>query len=286
MFNATYFTYDGVYSGQYGLMIADFDDSAVIETAAFSPSLNTIKPSRLNRFLYNGLTYETPPQHPFSIISQYPIEDVMRRKILSWLVAREGFKVLKIHQTDLERYYYRCIFTDIQIIFVNGNCHGFRVTANFDSPYQYGEPVSSGLINGSANIRLYNYSDIPDNYVYPIVKFDAVENTPITLDADNTLSAWIESFNNRNIKCYLDIVNTTDSTTRHFALAGNNPATYLVNKNITIDNEIKHISGGSHGLLKYFNKNWLRLRPGVNELTIKTNGRVEIICPTYVKLGF
>ena len=259
MFNATYFTYDGIFSGTYGLKIADFNTDVVIETPVFSPTLNVSKPATSNRFFHNGIVYESAPQYQFSIVSEQPIDDVIRREILAWLTGRKEFKRLYIHQPDLESYYYNCVFTDMQIIAVNGRCHGFRFTANFDSPYQYGEPTVVNIegTGVSQKILINNRSDIIDGYTYPIVSFKS-----------NTGS--------------IDIVNNTDDMNRHFILSG-----LLADEEITVDNELKYITSSRAGeKLSNFNKNWLRLRPGYNELNVSINGTGKIVCPTYVMIGF
>lgn len=257
MFNASYFTYDDICSAEYGLMIADFDDSSVVETAAFSPSLNTYKPSISNRLFHGGIVYDTNPTHQFSVISQQVIPDVIRREVLTWLVGRSEFKKLVIHQPDLEEYWYNCVFTNVDIIYVHGNCHGFRLTANFDSPYQYGRP-SSVTVTGSGEsqiVTITNKSDIIDNYTYPIVRLSGSG---------------------------LNIVNKTDDASRSFSLSG-----FSSNGEIIVDNEIKYIQNSSGGkCLAGFNKNWLRLRRGVNELEIAVDGTCTITCPTYVMMGF
>lgn len=266
MFSATYFTYDGVFSGEYGLMIADFNDSSVDETAAFSPSFTTHKPAASNRFFYGGINYDSHPTYQFSIISEGEIPDNARRRILSWLVGRNEFKTFRLHQPMFEEYYYRCVFSDVQIIYVNGHCHGFRLTANFDSPYQYGKP-SKIKFNGTSTIKIKNKSDIVGGYVYPVIKFEA--------------GAQVDGVN-------LTIVNNTDDSNtqvvsaREFVLSG------LANgEMVTVDNEMRHIQSDSPGeRLSNFNKNWLRLCPGVNELSITTTGSGEIICPTYMMIGF
>ena len=263
MFSATYFTYDGVFSGLYGLMIADFDDNSVIETNAFSPSLNTVKPPALNRFFHNGMTYDAAPQHTFSIISEYPISSNIRREIISWLFGRDSYKILKIHQPDLEGIHYNCVFTTIDIIYINGYCHGFRVTANFDSFYQYAEPTSIEITgNGTEIIKeINNQSDVKYGYIYPTITF--------------SMTAPVGDYD-------ISIVNKSDNSSRYFRFQG-----LLANEEITVDNELKHITSNIGGeKLSNFNKNWLRLKPGVNELSIVLNGTATITCPSYVLLGF
>lgn len=256
MFSATYFTYDGVFSGTYGLIMADFDDSSVVETAAFSPVLNATKPVSVNRFYHNGITYEGMPQHQITVVSEAEIPDFIRREILSWLVGRKEFKKLQIHQIDLESYYYNCVFTDAEIVYINGRCHGFRLTANFDSPYAYGTPTKITVGAGTHTIRIENKSDVKDNYVYPIVQFTGGS---------------------------VDIVNATDDSQRHFAFNGLD-ATEV----ITVDNEVKFISSNVVGekLSKFTSKNWLRLRPGYNTLNIVAAGTVTITCPHYAMIGY
>jgi hypothetical protein len=197
------------------------------------------------------------------MISELPITDVTRREVLAWLTARGAFKKLQIHQPDLEDYYYNCVFTDISIIYVNGNCHGFRVTANFDSPYQYGEP-SSVTVSGSGNteqITIVNNSDISDDYVYPVVEFSSNSDT-----------------NGYSIK----IINETDDDSREFIFSGLDAGEHVV-----VDNELRHIKSSNNVTrLSNFNKNWLRLRKGDNVLKVTINGNVTIKCPTYIMIGF
>lgn len=263
MFNATYFTYDGVFSGSYGLQMLDFNQEPVVETTVFSPTVNVNKPATLNRFFHNGITYNQPPQHSFSIVSEHIIVDTLRREILSWLTGRSSFKELKIHQPDLEDYTYRCVFSDVQIIFINGDCHGFRVTAYFDSPYQYGQPTVVSLTGTGKEqtIIVNNKSDLLDEYVYPMVEF-----TVASPGTDNDIC----------------IINKTDNENREFSFKG-----LAENEHIIVDNELRHVtSDKASERLSNFSKGWLRLKKGKNKLSIAINGTVTISCPTYVMIGF
>lgn len=257
MFNASYFTYDGVFSAEYGLMIADFDDSSVIETAAFSPSLNTYKPSKSSRFFHNGVKYESAPTHQFSVISAQAIPDSVRREILSWLVGRSAYKKLIIHQPDLENYWYNCVFTNVEIIYVHGYCHGFRLTANFDSHYQYGEPtvITISGTGSQQSVTILNDSDVIDDYIYPLVSL---------------------------IGTSVSIVNNTDDSSRAFVLSG-----LGTSEEVVVDNEMRYVeSSRGRPVLSNFNKNWLRLRSGENALSVTVNGTCTIMCPKYIMMGF
>ena len=271
MFYASYFTYDGVFSGEFGLQIADFEKGNPIYTDVFSPSLNTVKPPRVPRFFHGGINYDSPPQMEVTFLSETVMDDVARRKALSWLVGRNEYKILKIHQSDLEDYHYRCIFTNVSIVYINGYCHGFKALINFDSSYQYGSPVvyeATGTGN-LVEITFTNKSDTPDEYVYPIVEF--------------TPKGDISSAQGVKVR----ILNTTDSSSRYFEFFDRTGNSVPINKKITVDNELQLITiAGTEKVLQNFNRNWLRLKQGDNNLRIYVNGNIKITCPTYVKIGF
>lgn len=260
MFNATYFTYDGVYSGAYGLKIASFDSDTVNETAAFAPTLNMAKSARSRRFLHNGIEYDDAPECTFSIISQEAILETQRREILTWLVGRSDFKKLYIHQQDLENYYYNCVFTNVDLIYVRGICHGFTVTAKFDSIFAYGVPKVVRVTGDGTlqSIKIINDSDIIDDYVYPMVSFTMA-------DAGN-----------------VSIVNTSEVVTSEFSFTNMRSG-----ERVVVDNELKIIDSNIGGdRLSCFNKNWLKLQHGINILQIRINGTMEITIPTYAMIGF
>lgn len=269
MFNANYFTYAGVNSGEYNLRIAELDSANTVETLVLSPTIKTVKPSGAHRFFNVCVEYEEAPEYQLSIISERPIQEQFRREILTWLVGRRDYQKLVIHQPDLQNYHYNCIFKDANIIFINGRCHGFVVTAQFDSPYQYGAPKKISVMGdgiAEKEVSIVNESDICDDYVYPEIKFVA------------------GALSNESETITLSIKNVTDeaiiNTSREFRLE-NIPA----GNEGTIDNELKIIKGNGIGFTQ-FNMNWLRLVQGKNKLKIKFNGTVEIICPTYAKIGF
>lgn len=260
MFNATYFTYDGVYSGSYGLQIASFNSDTVEDTAVFAPTLNITKSARARRFLHNGIEYDEAPEYTFSIISQFPIGEIQRREVLAWLVGRGDFKKLQIHQPELEDYYYNCVFANVDLIYVRGRCHGFTVTAKFDSIFAYGKPkiirvTGTGI---AQTVKIINDSDIPDDYIYPLVSF--------TMSQEGGVS----------------ILNLSEDIQTEFKFEG-----VRNTETITVDNELKIIESTIGGdRLSLFNKNWLRLQRGVNVLQIIFNGTMTITVPNYAMIGF
>ena len=263
MFNASYFTYDGVFSGEYGLRIADFDADTINTTDVFSKEVITTKPARLDRFFYSGSRLTNPQRYSFTILSERQISDDARREILSWLLSRSEYKKLVVHQPDLEGYWYNCVFPDINIVYARGRCVGFTVTALFDSMYGYGEPKTftvSGT-GGTRTLSLNNESDVLDGYVYPKVSFRA--------------SSPSSGFD-------IQLINNTDDSSRVFGFSGLSP-----NESVSVDNELKIITSSVSGdKLSNFTKQWFRLRRGVNKLSVTINGTVTIECPTYVLIGY
>lgn len=269
MLSALYFWYDGVYSGTYGLQILDLNGSNIENSSIGTLNVKTVKASRQKAFVYNGVLLSNPPTHQFQIISQTPLLDTVRREVLAWLLGRGEFKKLIINQPDLADYYFNCIFSNIDIIYINGSCYGFELTATFDSMYAYGsskvyEVTGSGT---AQTISVVNDSDIADDYVYPT----------LTIKTTGNLSSTDSSGSYKAVSIY----NTSDDTTREFYFVGLSSGVQY-----TVDNELKIISPNSNSnLLGNFSKKWLRLRQGTNTLKITVNGTVTITVPQYVLIG-
>lgn len=261
IFSASYFTYDGIYSGEFGLQLADFNADSVTDTQIYDPTIITSKSSRSKVFIFHGATYDSLPQCEMCMLTEAPIHDINRRAILSWLTGVEGFKQLIIHQPDLERYEYKCIFSNIRSVYVNGRCHGFRVTANFNSPYQTAKNniiTINSSDGGTQTIVMNNESDMTDDYIYP------------------TIVATIS--NGGSIR----IINKTDDPERVFLLSG-----LLANETVTIDNNYRKIvSSTGSTRLGNFSKRWFRLLPGKNDVEITVNGMITISYPTLAMVGF
>jgi len=272
MLNATTFTYDGVYSGHYGLLIAELNAENIQETTPFTPIIRAVKTAKQKRFSFAGIEYEDLPRRQLSFMCQEPIPDFVRRELMTWLVGRNGFKKLQLHQPDYDPYEYNCIFEETRVVYVNGDCCGFILTAIFDSMYCYGKPRTKTIKSDGTEdveIMLINESDVIDEYIYPIVKFKVAE--PVDGKA-------------------ITIVNTSDPADpmRAFEfLAETEFGEITQDEEIEVDNELKTIVSSVPGdRLSNFNKNWLRLVKAANNLKIRINGECTIECPMYVKIGF
>lgn len=269
---------------------------SVEENEAFSPSLTTQQAPLSPRAFFGGVTYDTLPTCEFSVVSQDELTQKQRSEILSWLVGRNGFKPLvfdpspfatvdregnlvfeshaQVSQENatfddpvyvsgesavipLSEYTYYCVFTGSSTIFVNGRCHGFKLTATFDSPFARGLPTVIGLQAGQNIVQIENKSDVPDDYVYPVVEFDGRAIT---------------------------IINLSDGgASRQFHFEG-----LQANEKTRVDCENKLITSnlGGEKLSNFTSKKWLRLKRGINKLYVWCVGDVTITCPNYAMIGY
>lgn len=273
MLNATEFIYDGIPSSQYGLRIASFDDGNIQETPYLAPSVTAVKSKKSKRFFYAGVNYEDLPTYTFSVIrdnnlsnADTIITDQQRREILGWLVGRKGFKDLIIKQNDRMMYLYKCIFSEAEIIYLNGYCVGFKITATFDSPFCYCQKTTNiKTSNGNAYMTVIldnSDTDLWDEYTYPTIKFKP--------------SGYVD--NDKTIVIY----NETDDPNGERVFSFSEGA---LNEEVIVDNEKKIITGVGANLDK-FSKKWLRVRKGYNIVKVKIKGQFEIITTNYMKMGF
>ena len=263
MFNGLTFTYDSISSTTHGVKILDFEGIGKFSTNILSASVSTTKPAMSPRFFRVGSTTETPPQFELTIISETSLDDTKRRAILSWLYNRGDFKTFQVNQTDLTNYYYKCIFSSVDAIYINGKCYGFSLTGILDSPYQYGVPTTSSttVTVGGQMASISNNSDIPDGFVYPKITI----TKPATSEpATVTISRY--------------------STAEYTTFAVNAAA-----ETLTVDCELKTIKSNIRTYpMSGFSGSWLRLAKGSNSLQLyaPSGTTIAIECPNYALVGF
>lgn len=247
-FNGEVLIYDGTPSDLFGLYIYN-DNGSFDESVGESSELITGNVVRSPfRFLYGRGEIDIL-EFDISLVSKKPITRERRSEIYKWLVGRNGYKKLQIVQDDLNAIYFNAIFTEAKDIFHGNDMYGISVTAACDSPYAYEEPVKY-TATSSVSAEIYNDSDIED-YIYPVIKI-----TMASSGGD------------------ISIINGNENT-RAFTFTGLSGGEV-----VAIDNRLKTIESSS-GVrrLSAFNKNWFRLLPGVNTITVIGSGTVEITVP-------
>jgi phage-related protein len=244
------FIYDGVPSETYGLYISNIDASAINESmASSSMEVKEQKIFRRPAPYFLGATPSPKLQFEFSAMSEDEIDADTFQLISRWLFSSRDYKKLQIDQEDIRNIYFNCMLVDPKIIRVGNLIRGFSATVQCDSPFAWMYPRTNVYTYTDPNvnnspINFYNASDDAGSYLYP--------------------DSLIITMNNFGGDC--TIVNMDDNN-RLFYLANLSP-----NEVITMNCNLQTISS-STGLkrLGNFNKNYLRLVPGINHLLVSGN---------------
>ena len=263
-FYGSAFTFDGVSSEDYGLMLYDFNNVSQGNSAYASDM--TIQEDRIPlqyKSLYYGSYFKEPLE--FTLVfgaDEYTAlnhEDIDRQEmdlIGSWLTGKQGYRWLSIAQPDLFNVRYRCIITDLKVIEFSGFKWAFQCTVHCDSPFGYLYPEEYNLsVSGEETLLLRSLSSY-HGYYYPKVELSLNDGGSFT------------------------ITNMTDNQSK-FSVTDYPSADTLV-----ID--------GEHGIITsksiknpyvYCNFDFPKLVRGDNILKFSGNGNVKIICEFPVNIG-
>lgn len=245
MFTGASFTFDSVPSELYNLRILNFKSTGMAESPSGSEiSLYQKWMLRRQKPYYFGRALNTPLRIEMTIGTGDFISIRESFTIKKWLLGREGYKKLVIEQDDFLGNYFNCIVVSATDQFAGNRQIGMTVILECDAPWAWSFPrtlthtFNDGNIQ-NFNISFYNDSD-SDDYYYPEITF--------------TLNAIGTSFSLTNI--------TDDGRIFLFSELS-------ANETITVDNDRQIITSDT-GLrrLSKFNKNYFRLLPGMNELTV------------------
>lgn len=180
-----------------------------------------------------------------------------RERISGWLTGFQDYRWLVIQQEDLQHVRYRCRVTKLDTIEVSGNCIGFEVGVQCDSPFAYMRPQETSITaSGTKTLTFANRSSMNDVYLPKL---------EISLTSGTSLS----------------IVNVTDSN-REFKLNG--LPTGIGTISVDNDRMILTDSNGTN-LYPYWNYKTFRLQRGDNQLTLTGNGTVKILTEFPVNVG-
>lgn len=250
-FYARSFSYDGVPSEQFDLLISEIDGSAVDSTMG-SSSMDILNQKIFRRstpYLY-GMTPSQNLSFDISANTQSgdEIDAQAFQLIQAWLFSSRTYKKLLIMQEDMmDGVYFNCIFNNPKINRVGNKIVGFTATVECNAPfalnfaktttYTYSVPTVDN------SVIFYNSSDDKGAYLYP------------------TCTITMNSFGG-----YITITNSSDAN-RVFSII-----TLSAGEVITIDSSNQTMSS-SLGLKRManFNKKFLRFIPGVNNIRIQGN---------------
>ncbi len=249
------FIFDSVPSEIYDLRILNFDSGESEGVSGAESEIYEKYVCRKSKAYYYGRTQNKPLEFDITVGSFGTISGQDRNLIEKWLLGRSKYLPFQIVQDDLADVYFNVIFTNSSIKYIGNFQKAFILHARCDAPWgftfdktlslppvgvSFSPPVTYPFVffNDSANT----------DYLYPKIKF--------------TIASSGGKFTLRNI---------TDSN-RTFSFTSVSPDNLLPNETITVDNynqiitTTETVSGGNR--LPRFNKNWFRLLPGKNNLSI------------------
>jgi phage-related protein len=240
------FIYNNIPSDYYGLLIGDLDSGGVNETMGSSNMeiLDQKIYRRATPFFY-GATPSPILTFDMSAFSENEIDSDFFRLIQKVFFSSKKYSKLQIVQDDMAEIYFDAILNDPKIIRVGNLLRGISFTVTCSSPFAWNFPKTTTYTYSTPTIDstviFNNSSDDNGSYLYP--------SNVITMN----------SFGGN-----ITITNLSDSN-RVFSFTG-----LQAGEVITIDNSLQTISS-STGLkrLSNFNKKFLRLIPGVNNLRIQ-----------------
>ena len=242
------FQFDGIPSETYNLLISEIDGSAEDETmGSTSMEIKSQKIFRKSVPYFYGMT---PSENLSFEISAFTLDEEIDalsfQLIQAWLFSSRVYKKLLVFQEDMmDGIYFNCIFNNPKIVRVGNKIVGFTATIECDAPYGWNFPKTTTYTYTTPTVDnsvvFNNISNDKGTYLYP-------QNVIIMNNFGGNFS----------------ITNLSDSS-RVFSFTSLQP-----NEVITIDNNIQVMSS-STGLLRLgnFNKRYLRLLPGVNNLRIQ-----------------
>lgn len=258
------FVFNGTSCDQYDLMIYDFGSSSQSD-GYFASGVSIIEESISKKYkpLFYGTKFENKLEFELVFgVNQERInygEYLTRQElesIASWLTGHKEYLWFEINQEDLSDIRYKCVVSSLDILDEGGYPWALRAKFVCDGPYAYHYPVElEYAISGSKTIELDNISG-HNGYYSPILEIE---------------------FSGGDFT----IINKSDNN-REFSLSGV-PSSIT---NIYVDNDkgILAESGGTN-VYQYFNFNFLRLKKGVNTLSVNGTGTLKITCEFPANVG-
>ena len=280
------FSYNGIHSSQFNLMIYDFGSVKNEESPKFTSAPEIVEDRMPNK--YKSYYYGSKQNDPLKIklvfglntdlidegkhLDRYDINE-----IATWLTSSDGYQWLAIDQPDMEIVRYKCIVSDLSLVEDGSYPYAFSCELQCDSPFAYLAPETFTITSASSNdfteCHVFCKSSF-NGYYYPRI---TIEPTGIYFNSD------------------ILIVNETDGdreTEFPYEIDGvQNSGIPQSIKKIEIDNDrciiTTYNSSGLEDLDLYgrFNYNFFRLKRGDNIIKVKGNFNMTITCEFPVNFG-
>ena len=268
-FEGCEFTFDGISSHEYGLVVYNFDSYSQDDAFSF-PSAGDIQADRLpwrtSSLLYTVVEEDVAEfqlvfgANPESMDERDPIDRWDQQVIASWLTGHKTYKWLTIEQDDMHGFRFRCLISELEAISVGGEQWAYQCRITCDSPYAYTYPeITTINPGGSETTLLFRCVTTSNNDYYPLM--DLVMNGGSSISVSNE-----------------------DLEDSNFELSGLPGQSYTIH----VDNDNQTIHSDelpSYNFYENFNFQFLRLKRGDNHLRFSGNGIIKLICSFPVNIG-
>ena len=290
MVNTYNFTFDGVSSEDYDLLIYYIGDPGTVEENVWETDI--IEERLSNRFdpIHYGLDINKSKTLEFTIGSTKYIDRDTVEEILDWLTSHDTYKWLEFDQDDLSDWRYKVIFSNVQMVSVNGLPFAFKCNVTFDSQFAYEYPttftytIEDGKVKDSKG-DLKDYATLTNSgkhvgYYFPKMNIEVADGCKrfcITNETDNKDRSFIlnipSSFVTTDGSGIFKV--TVDNKNQIMSCNCSDVNIYKQFGDTISDDSVKFI--GNH----YF----VRLLKGDNKLTFEGSGTVTFQCEFLRKVG-
>ena len=247
LFASTEFMFDGIPSSYYGLSLLNFSTSQT--TASYIGNKAIIEEQLPNKNIpyFYGIS-NSPLAFNITIGKETEWTEEFKMEIARWLFQKTYKPFIS---NDNPSIVYNCIATNSPEKILFGNVQ-YLVSLNFrcDAPHAWSNPIMESYDlsdNTTSEILIWENRSNYENYIYPELQIESIDGGTIKLENLQD-GGRITQINNLQ--------------------AG---------EIVTLENDIQFIETNTTGIyrLKDFNRNWLRLIYGQNQ--IKVTGKCRII---------
>ena len=245
-------SYDGISCMNFGLFLCNLNQTGRQSHSVIGDiKLHTDKTNLMEFNYLTGIEYSGMLDIEMVLGSYDYIDRIALSRIQNWLIGRNDYKELHFEQEDMTELIYNCIFTSCELVTFANLPYAIKVKGVADRPYAIEKEKTykySITPNATNRIKLMNTSHVHD-YTYPKLEFTS-----------NASGGYVSIINKNNNNYETRIENL------------------LSNERIAMDSQTQVLTTSNVGMFRIgdFNKHWLELVSGMNELIV-TGTTNEII---------
>lgn len=255
MFTNTIFEFDGEKSTDYGLILASLDISMKNVPFGIEREIIEDKPSKTSIPYFFGID-KKPLYFTTTLVSEENLNYETRINIVRWLFKDEYKPFISTDHPDI---IFNCIVVEKPEKILIGNIpRVIELTFKCDAPWAWTPFIT-------------NHYDLSNNSTYQIITMENRSN----IEKYNYPELWIKSLDGGTIS----LQNNSDNG-RIFKFEN-----LQENEIIYIDNKLRQVETNISSIyrLKNFNRNWLRLIYGINQIEVV--GKCLIIMRTRYEIS-